>query len=187
VDFLSLINQNSDALPYFITEIESDRPIPVRFALLTAADETELRGEGWAGAIFTEVWSGYAPIEQALKLISVAGTDKRIQGLVRIGTVLPGSQFLTKSLLEVAPFNRYDSQPRIYRGVGRVLIARLIAESYRQGTQGRIRVHARPGSESFYRALGFRTKLPPIFMLDTESAERLLNEVLLETLEDDNV
>lgn len=193
-----LLSRNPDTLPYFITETQSGNPIPVRFEQLTEEDRAELQGEVWAGAVFAAVWPQFIGDEQTRKLVCVSPLEARIQGLVRIGKVASGSGVLTKSLLATALFNRQEMQwqktglpiPLVtrqqqYRGVGRVLVARLVVESYRQGGTGKVRVHARPGVELFYRKIGFRNvpHLSHDFVLDEADAETLLQGSLLSEAE----
>ncbi|WP_395145006.1 GNAT family N-acetyltransferase [Armatimonas sp.] len=77
-------------------------------------------------------------------------------GIVRLGEVPSGVSFLMRSLLETNPeCQSINARGTKYRGIGRVLIARLVAESYNLGTQGQIRVKAHPRARGFYEALGF--------------------------------
>lgn len=87
---------------------------------------------------------------------------------------------LPKSLLESAPFNRRDVGTPRYKGVGRVLVARLVIESYHQEAQGRLLVETHREAEGFYRKLGF-SGLPygiKQFKLYQLEARQLLQSVL---------
>jgi hypothetical protein len=93
----------------------------------------------------------------------------------------PGDS-LTGSLLEAAPFNQYDRhETRVYREVGKQLVVRLVVESYQRGGQGKVLVQARPGSERFYEALGFRglSRGGHRFLLGEAAAEEIARQVFL--------
>jgi hypothetical protein len=177
VELKQLLTRDPNTLPYRIVEAWTGRAVAVQFAPLTPDDEAELRGPEWRSARFAVVWPEYVRLAGTLKLICRRGRDRRIQGLVYPGRVpWPGSP-LEKNLLEAAPFNQYTAgEQRVYRGVGRVLVARLVAESFRQGGHGCVLVQAAPGSEGFYETLGFQrvTRLGRQFLLDEDAAEQLL-------------
>ncbi len=150
-----LLTADPNMLPYFVTEAATGDKISVQFAILGASDIAELHGENWNEAVFRDVWPVHAAEGQALKLVCANQVDTAIQGLVRLGNATFAGNFLRKSLLETAPHNRHDIGTPRYRGVGRVLVARLVVESYRQGAQGRVLVETRREAEGFYRRLGF--------------------------------
>ena len=157
---------------YFITEASTNAPILVQFAPLTLADEAELRGADWQQAIFRDVWPNLTQDSNTFKLVRVGGENACIQGLLRVGRLIRTGGLLKKSLLETASFNRRGQDKRLYSGVGRVLVVRLVVESVLQGGQGRVAVSARRGTEAFYRGLGFRGT--PIMRLSAEDAETVL-------------
>ena len=173
-----LLNADPDMLPYFITEVQTGRKVSVRFEPLALDDLAELQSAEWARAVFAAVWQYYAGDARTYKLVCTEGEDRRIQGIVSVGDVLPYGTSLRKSLLESAPFNRREKSAQVHRGVGRVMIARLIAESYLRGQQGRVSVVPRPGSEAFYTAIGFRQRGD--FVLEEASAYALLTSTLQE-------
>ena len=105
-----LLEQDPNALPYFITEILTGQAVPVRFKLLTEEDREELESDTWAEAVFRDVWLARIGDPQSLKLVSMSGSDARIQGLIRIGSVDRVGGSLKYSLLESAPFNQYGLQ-----------------------------------------------------------------------------
>lgn len=171
---------NPNTLPYFITEAQTGRVVPVRFEQINAADQTELRNEDWQQAVFRDVWPELVRDDHTLKLVCDGGEDARIQGMVRFGNLTRRSKLLKTNLLEAAPFNRHGRQLQAYRGVGRVLVARLVVESVLQGGHGRVAVLARTGTEPFYRALGFVN--PPPMSLDVqEKIKQLLQTALAST------
>lgn len=180
----ALLAADPNTLPYFITAAGTGRIVPVQFASLAASDTAELDGANWKEAVFRDVWPVYVGDGQTLKLVCTNEADAAIQGLVRPGQVIGNSGFLRKSLLESAPSNRHMTAIPQYRGVGRVLVARLIVESYRQGTGGRVQIVARPGSEGFYRALGLREspRLASVqtYFVTEDRAFALLKNVLRE-------
>ena len=151
----SWLAADPNALPYFITDAVTGGLVLVRFASLTTSDTAELRGEHWSEAVFRDVWPSYANDGQTLKMVCINETNAGIQGLVRLGQIAVAGNFLRKSLLEAAPFNRRDAETPHYQGVGRILVARLVVESYHQGAQGRVLVETRREAEGFYRRLGF--------------------------------
>ncbi len=182
LDLVLLLTADPNTLPYFITETRTGGVVPVRFEPLTPDDDAELKGDRWSAAVFKDVWPSYAHIPNTFKLVCVQDAASDIHGLVHVGKIMTASRFLKKSLLETAPSNQHQtSQPR-YRGVGRVLIARLVVESYLQGGQGKVMVRPRPGTEPFYRALGFTPapRLPRRYILDPAAAETLLQKTLLD-------
>jgi hypothetical protein len=185
LDPFSLLIGDPNSLPYFVKETLAGGVVPVRFEPLAPYDEAELRGQRWSKAVFSEVWPKYVHIHNTFKLVLVQETQKDILGLVHVGRVMPASRFLKKSLLETVPSERYQALRSHYRGVGRVLIARLIVESYLQGGQGNVMVRPRPGTEPFYSALGFTPapRLPRLYTLGAFEAETLLQRTLLETPE----
>lgn len=97
---------------------------------------------------------------------------------MRLGT-LPQSdgetRALSGSLLEANPVYRYGSVQRRYRGIGRVLVARLVVESQLQGAQGRLFIRPVEESRPFYTRLGFLTvPRQPYMRLRVQEAEILL-------------
>lgn len=124
---------------YFVTD-SAGQQVNVCFEPLTGNDSSALEGDDWQGAQFGEVWKAWAEHEVALKLVRCDGSDKSILGVVKIGTVRRANNrggYLRDSLLETAPVYRHDMKARRYRGIGRVLVARLVAESKAQGAEGR--------------------------------------------------
>ena len=83
---------------------------------------------------------------------------------------------------QAAPANRARTVPRRYRGVGRVLIARLVAQSWVEGGRGKILVSPRPGTEPFYVGLGFRFVRPmrSALVLNEMGAATLMKAALME-------
>lgn len=148
---------DANTRPYFITDAETGSIVPVHFAPLLAEDAAELKNEDWSQAIFALNWLQLVGSKRVLKLIADDTEDQRIQGILHLGEVEPNDIFLMNSLLEAAPFNQHWYTRRAYHGVGRVLVARLVAKSILLGGQGRVLVQARPGTEDFYKALGFKS------------------------------
>lgn len=176
--FLSV---DPDTLPYFVNDARTEDRVPVRFRGTAEPDAAELNGPDWSESVFREAWLELIKEARALKLVCADNADASVQGLVSVGRVLPGGGALRKSLLEAAPPNRHGAHPQRFCGVGRVLVARLVAESYRRGARGAVTVRARVGSEGFYRALGFRGSpyRPQAFTLYEAEALPLLRGVLL--------
>ena len=167
--------------------------IPVRFEPLVEDDKIELDGPGWSEqhspipAVFAAVWPAHIGDRQTFKLVCVQRRDsnvhseyQRIQGLVRIGTVERRGGFLTGSLLETAPLNRWQLHDRRYSGVGRVLVARLIVDSYLQEGHGKVLVRATPRAATFYTEIGFKAVAPlGYFALSEDGARNLLTHTLI--------
>lgn len=163
---------------YTIMDMRSNVKVNVCFETLTASDKEILRGEDWQAARFSAVWKELAEREVALKLTLCDGDEKPVLGLVQIGTVQRinlGEIMLRDSLLETAPVHRHGTAQRHYKGVGRVLIARLVVESKVQGAEGRLLVRPVPSSIPFYPKLGFQeARIPSYFRLAVREAEALL-------------
>ena len=143
-------------LHYFVTNALTGERHEVYFAPLLPEDEAELRGADWSRAVYRDVWPVYVGDPKTIKLVCAGESTREILGIARIGEVEKRKRFVWKSLLETAPSNRAGTQKREFEGVGRALVARLVAESYRAGGNGRVIVIPRPGSEKFYSKLGFR-------------------------------
>ena len=111
-----------------------------------------------------------------MKLVCREGQDTTIQGIVHIGKIVFFGGPLRKSLLEAAPCNRKETESQRYRGVGRILVARLVVESFQQGGQGRVIVVPRKEIIPFYSKLRFT--FSPFskheMILDVEPAQELL-------------
>ena len=175
----ALLAADPNTLPYFVMEAATGDRVPVQFASLIESDIADLHGASWNAAVFRDVWPVHADEGQSLKLARANQADTAIQGLVRLGNVAFAGNFLRKSLLETAPNNRHDTGTPRYRGVGRVLVNRLVVEIYRQGAQGRVLVETRREAEGFYRRLGF-SGLPygaKILKLYQTEARQLLQSV----------
>ena len=185
LEIVSLLTADPNTLPYFVTEMRTGSIMPVRFEPLTPDDDVELRGERWSGAVFADVWPSYAHIPNTFKLVCVQNAVSDIQGIVHVGNIMTAGRFLKKSLLETVPSNQHQASQPDHKGIGRVLIARLVVESYLQRGQGKVMVRPRPGTELFYRALGFTPapRLPRRYILDRSEAEALLQKTLLHVLE----
>ena len=141
-------------LPYFVTDSAGNRVLVV-FAPLSAADSAELSGADWLGSVFREAWIAFCGAPRTLKLVEV-GTSAPILGLLRLGVVKEGDPYLRDSLLETTPALRFHPNSIApLRGVGRILVARLVVESYNEGAKGALLVKARTPSFGFYRHLGF--------------------------------
>lgn len=191
-----LLERDLNTLPYIVTEVATGRVIPVCFEPLVEADKRELDGPVWSGqtspipAVFAPVWPAYIDDKQTFKLVCIRRRDKKrqgenqqIQGIVRIGSVEREGGFLKLSLLETAPFNRWEYQERRFSGVGRVLVARLVMESYRQGGRGKVLVSATRYAVNFYPAVGFKSVASPLnFVLDEAGAETLIARVFVNRL-----
>ena len=167
--------------PYRVRRTATGELVAAQFAPTTAQDAQELRGPGWAVSRFREVWPVFAGQPHTLKFVFQQETDQRIQGIISLGRVPPGEQGLQASLLESAPWNQSRRPDREYAGVGRQLVLRLILECLRQGGDASILVRPSPGSEGFYRGLGFIELLPgdtSRMLLGRLRAFRLLREAL---------
>ncbi len=177
---------NPDELPYYV--LEGERPVRVRFAPLEAGDENYINAQ-WHLSIFFDVWQRLAQYEIAqptsLKLVAVEKQDDSILGLLRMGDSasiqVTYGKLNTQSLLETAPHLRYQSREREYHGVGKALIARLIAESILRGQGGSLVVSPRPQVIPFYRHLGFQPlrRNPKQFFIRAEAGLLLLQSTLM--------
>ncbi len=178
---------NPDELPYYV--LEGQRPVRVRFTPLEAEDEAYIN-DWWYASVYFAMWQHLAQYELSrqatLKLVAAEGQDTSILGLLRMASdtsvqVMYG-KLNTKSVLETAPRFRYPVQSRDYRGIGKVLVARLIAESIRHGQEGALVVSPRKIVVPFYLHLGFRrsSRNPNRFFIQQESGRQLLQSVLQE-------
>ena len=113
------------------------------------------------------------------------GQDDFIFGLLRMGVSLSArtvhGKLNTGSVLETAPHLRYHIRERRYQGVGKVLVARLIAESILRGYGGALIVSPRPQAIPFYLHLGFQpfSRDARRFYNRKETGSQLLQSVLL--------
>jgi hypothetical protein len=169
-----------NVLPYFVTDSAGSR-VMVAFAPLTAADKSELSGTDWLGSVFREAWMDFCGVPPTLKLIE---REERapILGLLRPGNVPEGGYLLERSLLETAPALRFRSgSVSPLRGVGRVLLARLVVESYNQSAGGGLYIVVRPAANGFYDALGLLAspKSPGIYRLREPEADAFFEKATL--------
>ena len=175
---------NPDELPYYV--LEGQRPVQVRFKPLEAEDEVYIT-DWWRSSIYFAVWQQVAQYEVAqptsLKLIVADEQEKQILGLLRMGgpsMQVSYGKLNTQSMLETAPRFRYRVQGRDYKGIGKVLVARLIAESVVHGKGGALIVTPRPQTYPFYRHLGFQpsSRDPNRFFVREGAGMQLLQSVL---------
>jgi Acetyltransferase (GNAT) domain len=151
----------------------------VCFTLFSATDEAEIMGERWKNAIYRKAWIaflGLTPHNNLLKLHLDVTDTSNIEGLVKIGEIPEGGGALRTSLLESVPLNRWSTQnPQGFSGVGRVLVARLIAESYKTGGNGVVTVEPNTKAIGFYERLGFRAhiKNKRYYTIDATQAEEV--------------
>ncbi len=175
---LALIkNSDLDTLPYRVWS-ETNEPVAVRFALPTESDREKLSVYPWNLAVYGPAWPDFIGDSKTRKLISTDGDSPEILGMLRIGEALPGHYYLLRNLLEANPEYKYPKNlsSRRIRGIGRVLVARLVAESYNRGMEGRVQVRSHPGAVSFYKHLGFQeNRLPFVYDLMKEEAEALFD------------
>jgi GNAT superfamily N-acetyltransferase len=142
-------------------------PIRVHFELLVDSDREALLSEPWRSAVFAEVWQEFLDYPQALKLIC----GQEIVGLLRLGEKPTGINFLRENLLESRPESKLQ-------GIGRVLVARLVAESYNKGAMGQVRVQSHKNAVGFYQHLGFKPNRTPFgYDLLRERAQALFESV----------
>ncbi len=161
-----ITDQDSNRLPYFALGA-SGEPICVHFEPLVESDREALLSEPWASAVFAEVWPEFIGYSWALKLVY----NQEILGLLRLGAKPAGVNFLRENLLETRPESGL-------RGVGRVLVARLVAESYNRGATGQVRVQSHRNAVGFYRHLGFKPNRTPFgYDLLRENAQALFGSV----------
>ena len=102
--------------------------------------------------------------------------------LVASGECSGGGYLLERSLLETAPALRFRSgSVSPLRGVGRVLLARLVVESYNQSAGGGLYIVARPAANGFYDALGLLAspKSPGIYRLREPEADAFFEKATL--------
>ena len=168
----------TDNRVYYVYDSIVGRDVQVRFEPLTDADRGHLNGPEWLGARFGDVWLESAGRGVALKLTLRDGSAKPVLGVVRLG-IAPSTNghkgALRSSVLETAPAHRFGAVARRYRGVGRVLVARLIVESKAQCANGRILLRPARGSVTFYRSIGFLdSPMRPYLRLEPEDADALL-------------
>lgn len=170
---------------YFVTDA-AEQQVKVCFETLTANDSATLEGDDWQGARFGDVWKEWAEHEVALKLTLCSGEVKPILGVLKPGTaaeIYGGAIILRDSWLETAPVYRHDTEGRRYRGIGRILVARLIVESKKQGAGGHVLVSPTKDSIPFYRRLGFEeSRIKYHLRLNVQEAELLLKTCMSPSL-----
>ena len=169
---------DKNRLAYCVVNAQTGERQDVYFAPLRAEDEAELRGPNWSRAVYREFWPACMDSENTLKLVCADVPAGEILGIVRIGTMMQAKRYLRECVLEAAPSNWRGTAGRKYAGVGRVSVARLVAESYSLGGAGKLLVEARPGSEKFYAGLGFRKGELKGLQLSVEGAEVVLASAL---------
>jgi GNAT superfamily N-acetyltransferase len=161
-----IVGQDSNRLPYVVHRATGE-PVSVYFAPLDESDRAALLSEPWRSAVFAEVWPEFIGYSRALKLVY----DQEILGLLRLGEKPAGVNFLRENLLEARPESEL-------RGVGRVLVARLVAESYNRGAMGQVRVESHKNAVGFYQHLGFQAnRTPSGYDLLREKAQALFESV----------
>ena len=164
----------------------SGERVSTSFAPLEAADATEIGGVDWQG-VYAAVWQRILEEESlrrcTLKLVCDGEEDRRIQGLLYLGE--RGSPLWSlECLLEAAPWNRYGlpSERRQYQGVGKVLVARVVAEHLALGYRDPLLIDVAPRAVRFYERLGWvqprQSARPNRYMLEIAKAEALLQSVL---------
>jgi hypothetical protein len=82
----------------------------------------------------------------------------KTQGLMRVElnhmarmVIQAGKPIVYVEYLEVAPWNRSDSEAQRFRGVGTALMTAAVDLSLSEGFGGRMALHSLPQSESYYR------------------------------------
>ena len=144
---------DANRLPYFVMDGAGNR-VTVEFAPLIEADKAEIEGADWIGSVFREAWMQWCGVPPTIKLVEKGGASP-ILGLVRPGVVPEGDLALRGSILETTPALRFRvGSVSPLRGVGRVLLARLVVESYNQGANGALYIKSRPEAYGFYDAVG---------------------------------
>ena len=177
-----MIAESQENRGYFVTDAAGQK-VEVYFETLTVDDSDALNGDDWQGARFDAVWKEWAEHHLALKLLRCDGSHNAILGLVKIGVIERKggkSDVLRDSLLESAPVHQFRSEDRRYRGIGRVLVARLITASKMQEAKGRVLVRPAEGTLPFYKRLGFVTSVDKkYYRLNIAQAEALLVSCLI--------
>ena len=180
-----MLASDPDTLPYFVIEVQTERIVSVTFKEVTEADAVNLESAEWQNAVYRDNWLQYVRYEpfrpSIRKLVLMDEEDGAIQGIVRLGEVEKRGGFLRHSLLEAAPRNVHNALGRRYRGVGRVLVARLSVESYAAHQQGRLEItRGTSAPPKFYSDLGFSQRKPSKeqYLLLEREARNLLQSVL---------
>jgi len=168
--------------------MEAGQRVPVQFKTLETEDEQRIT-DSWEGSVYFDLWqydARQADMHQTTrKLMMADGIDGSILGLLRMGSnispLADAVKLNTQSVLETAPRSQYQRTGREFSGVGKVLIARLIAESILRGRNGALLVTPRPQSIPFYQHLGFRQvrRNSRKFGIRAEQGNVLLTSVLL--------
>jgi hypothetical protein len=149
-------DQDRNRLPYFIHGVQGE-PIRVHFEPLIQSDREALTQSPWLDAVYWESWPFFVEEPKTLKLVRSDGENSEILGLLRLGEKLPGTMLLMKNLLEANPKYRSSiGANREVRGIGKVLVSRLVAESYSLGAAGQVRVKAHHNAIKFYLGIGFK-------------------------------
>ncbi len=172
-----------DSYIYFIQDVYTERRIPCRFLQLEPEDLDEIMSDAWHG-IFTPVWERIvqeeALIKHARKLICLEEASS-IQGLLFLGTEIH-ERWTLDCLLESAPQNQYNSPKRTFTGIGKALVARLIAEHIDRGFHKPLLLETSPRALQFYTHLGAltppRSQKPNRLLLPLDAASRVLAQVI---------
>jgi len=138
--------------------------------------------------------------------LTISGRNRPIKGLIKYlsGPDIPddfnaitgvskevfdGEQSLSIEFIDVCELDRYVSQNREFSGIGKSLIAWLVAESVRQNYAGQIQVMANDpagntgGAEKFYEAIGMDSVQPASlkwFYFTPERAQQFLRDFIAE-------
>ena len=144
-------DRGANELSYLLWDAHKGERRIAFFAQLGRADRASLDKPAWSQAVFIDAWREHAEYGQlAFKLQADDGMG--MLGLVAPGKIRTG--FLAGSLLETVPGCQYPAIAP-YRGVGKVLVARLVVESILRAGKGRIMVLPRLECRGFYLNLGF--------------------------------
>ena len=178
-----MAGQDLNRLPY-VVEDRAGNPITVQFLPFLSGDQSIVAGSAWNGSAFQSSWVGLAGAPRILKLVDPTALSSAIMGLLTLGDVTPGSTAIRNNMLETAPAYQYSNRTQSgvvtgIKGIGRVLVARLVAESYNQGGDGSVLVRPRPASVRFYVKIGFVAvgNVPGRYLLKSQQATHLFERV----------
>jgi hypothetical protein len=152
-------------LTFAVREVLTGREVLARFSELTPADGSALVSDGWSEREFSYAWRSWSNIPG---------------GALKAELLLSKNEGILGSLLATAPRHQYGSDLRLFAGIGRVLVARLVVGALKLGGTGALRVQVRPERRQFYSVLGFRSVLnSPRMLLSRDGAIKLLESAVV--------
>jgi hypothetical protein len=143
---------------YFARRQSTNEIVGLCFRPFGVEDIPKLTGPKWTPSVFGDWWMDTATNDlrrqHLLKLVrSGSPPSEVIEGLLYMED---GPEWPKNSILEAANSHRFGAIDRELIGVGRVLIARIVAESVGRGLQGGFFVEIASDATAFYETIGAR-------------------------------